>query len=351
MSELFGQRLKAARKMAGLSQEALAREIGDLVTKQAISKYEKGSMKPNSQILIAMAKALDVSPGYFYKESNVALANLEFRKKAKLSQKERNQIENKAIDFLERYLEIEGTLGEEVFFNNPLQGFKIKSYDDVESAAQRLRRSWNLGDKPISKLTELIEGKGIRIYEIKADDQFDGLSASVNSIKVIILNSNSNLDRRRFTLAHELGHIMLDFPNIIDGDKEKLCHAFAGAFLLPKDVVRSELGKSRSRISLFELKRLKGIYGISMLAIVYRAHKLGIISDNAYKGFYIYAGKRGWRKAIPGEPGDYVGKEKANRFEQLVFRGVAENIISMSKGAELMNVKLAKFRKDLQILL
>lgn len=342
----FGQRLKAARKMAGLSMEALSQATGNLITKQAISKYEKGQMKPDSRKLIVMAKVLGVSTGYFYRESDINLAGIEFRKKSKLTQKEIARIENRMLDFLERYIEIEKTVGQEAVFHNPLKEFKVRSYRDIEEAAEKLRRSWKLGESPVPNLMALLEDQGVCIYEIDSDENFDGLSGFANETPVVILNDNRDLVRKRFATAHELGHLMLKFPEVERKLKEKMCHAFAGAFLLPKSAIFSEIGIARKKITMWELKKLKGIYGISIQAIMARAHNLGIITNYYYKDFCISANKAGWRK---DEPGEYAGKEKANRFDQLVYYAVAEDIVTMSKGAELMNVKLAQFRKTFQI--
>jgi Zn-dependent peptidase ImmA (M78 family) len=345
-SEQFGQRLKTARKMAGMSLDALSKATGALITKQALSKYEKGLMKPDSNKLNGIAKALGVKVGYFYKNSTIELVGLEFRKKARLGKKERDKIESRTIDFLERYVEIEETLGIRADFSNPLDGFKIKSQTDIELAVRKLRESWNLGDGPISNLLELLEDKGIRVCEVDVSDQFDGLSGFIGNIPVIILNTRFVLDRKRFTVAHELGHILLSFSDDSPKLKEKNCHAFAGAFLLPKNVVLRELRSARHRITEWELKKLKGIYGISMWAVMARARSLGIIPDSRYKNFCIEASKAGWRTR---EPGRYIGKEKANRFDQLVYYAVAEDIVSMSKGAELMNVSLPHFRKKFHL--
>ena len=105
----------------------------------------------------------------------------------------------------------------------------------------------------------------------------------------------------------------------------------------------------RSKITFLELKKLKGIYGISIMALIVRAKNLGIISDNYYRKFFILASRNGWRSGNKKEPGEYVGREYANRFQQLVSWAVAEEIITMSKGAEMMNIGLPEFKKGFQI--
>ncbi|CAB1078876.1 hypothetical protein D1AOALGA4SA_6598 [Olavius algarvensis Delta 1 endosymbiont] len=345
----FGTRLKAARKMAGLSQQKLADATDNLITKQAVSKYEKGKMMPASDILIAISKALGVKSGYFYRQSRVKLTGLEFRKKSRLSKSDENRVKYQTLDFLERYIEIENIMGQHTVFVNPLKNTTIENQDDVEDAALRVRKAWELGNAPISNLMELLEDKGVRIYEGDLPDTFDGLSAWADNIPVITINKNSDLVRKRLTIVHELAHLIINFGECNDRDLEKLCHSFASAFLLPKEKMIEEIGSNRTKISFLELKKLKGIYGISLMALVVRAKNLGIINEYAYRNFSIRAIKSGWRSGRTKEPGEYVGREYANRFGQLVSWAVAEDIITMSKGAELMYVSLPEFRKGFQI--
>ena len=193
----FGARLKAARKMAGMSQQKLADATDNLITKQAVSKYEKGKMMPASDILIAISKALGVKTGYFYRQSQVKLTGLEFRKKSRLSKSDENRVKYQTLDFLERYIEIENIMGQDTIFVNPLRNTVIKNQDEVENAALRLRKAWELGNAPVSNLMELLEDKGVRIYEVDLPDTFDGLSAWADKIPVITINKNSDLVRKR----------------------------------------------------------------------------------------------------------------------------------------------------------
>jgi Zn-dependent peptidase ImmA (M78 family)/transcriptional regulator with XRE-family HTH domain len=345
----FGARLKAARKMAGMSQQKLADATDNLITKQAVSKYEKGKMMPASDILIAISKALGVKSGYFYRKFQIKLTGLEFRKKSRLSKSDENRVKYQTLDFLERYIEIESIMGQQTVFVNPLKNITIENQDDVENAALRLRKAWELGNAPVSNLMELLEDKGVRILEVDLPDTFDGLSAWADNIPVLTINKNSDLVRKRLTIVHELAHLIIRFGECNDRDLQKLCHSFASAFLLPKEKMIEEIGSNRTKISFLELKKLKGIYGISLMALIVRAKNLGIINEYSYKNFFIRATKSGWRSGKTKEPGEYVGREYANRFRQLVSWAVAEDIITMSKGAELMYVSLPEFRKGFQI--
>lgn len=344
----FGERLLSARKMAGLSMDGLALATGSMVSKQAISKYEKGKINPSSEVLLALARALDVKVDYFFRSSKLVISGLEFRKKSKLSRKEEDRIKYQSLDFLQKYIEIEKILNLSHTAEVPVEKRKISSQQDIEQVTQEIRDKWNLGEAPIQQLTELLEDKGFKILEVDASDNFFGLSgyAEGGQIPVITVFKSGDCVRKRFTIAHELAHLLLDFSECGKGNHEKLCHAFAGALLLPEKVIREELGNARKKITEWELKKLKGIYGISIQAIMARAHTLEIISPQTYRSFNIYVNKRGWRKE---EPGQYSGMEKANRFKQLVLHASAEQIISYNKGAELLNVSLAEFDREVRI--
>ena len=149
----------------------------------------------------------------------------------------------------------------------------------------------------MSNLMELLELKGIKLYEIPLDPdvKFDGLSAVImpGEIPVIAVKDSLDIVRKRFTVAHE--HCHLNY-NVIGENPENLCHAFANEFLLPREQLIKELGRKRKKLSLWELKRLKGIYGISIQAILFKAKQLNIISDAEYKSIFIQFSKRGWRK-------------------------------------------------------
>lgn len=348
MMNEFGNRLLSARKMAGMSLEALAQATGALVSKQAINKYERGQINPSSEVLIALAKALGVKVDYFFRSSRVEIAGLSFRKKAKLSVREKDRITFQAVDFLQKYIEIEQVFNIPHTADIPFTRRKILSHGDIEWAAVEIREKWNLGEAPILQLTELLEDKGFKIYEVEGDENFAGLSGTALEldIPVIAVCKDGDCVRKRFTLAHELAHLLFDFSDCAEDNHEKLCHAFAGALLLPEKVIREEFGGVRRKLTQWELKKLKGMYGISMQAIMARAHTLGLISSQTYKSFQIYVSRHGWRK---DEPGQYSGLEKANRFKQLVLHAAAEQVISYSKGAELLGQSHAEFEQEVQI--
>lgn len=338
----FAERLKSARRMKGWSLQELADQLSLDITKQALSKYEQGAMKPSGEMLIALSKAFGLKPDYFLREPGPSLAKVEFRKKSKLGVKEQESIKEKIKEFLERYLEVEQLLNISTRFSNPVKNILIADVYDVEEAALALIRNWNLGFDPIPNVIEMLEDHGVKLIEIEAGEGFDGLSTCVGDIPVIAVNKNYSIERKRFTALHELGHLVLNIKN--GADKERICHAFAGALLLPDDCLEKILGDKRNNIAPGELVSIKEQYGISVQAIMMRAMLKGIVSTRAADRF--------WRSIASNKKeeglGNFAGTEKSYRFKNLVFRLAAEEVVSLGKAANLAGMKLAAFREELE---
>ena len=347
---VFGTRLKLARKLAGMSLQELSDALENKVTKQALSKYEIGAMNPTSDVLMSISQTLKVKPDYFLKKNQVELEEIEFRKRAGLSKKSEESIIERARDYVERYLEIENILAIEKEFKNPLADGNITSDDDVEKAAQKLRETWKLGNMPISNIVEMLELKGIKVILIEDVDEVDGFAAFTSSgVPVVVVNTKDrSIERIRFTIIHELAHLLLKFANGISNNKkrvEELCHYFSSCFLLPRDMLIKMIGgPKRTYININELINIKEYFGISIRAIVHRSKKIEIINDTYYQKWMVYMSKTFGQKK---EPGHYQGIEKSKVLEQLVNRALSEDLISISKAAALCNITVNELRKTI----
>lgn len=347
MNQIFAQRLKSARVMAGMSLQKLADKLeGTAVSRQALHKYEKGVALPGSPVLIALSKALNVKTDYFFKSIQVNLEQVEFRKKSRLGLRAESQIKERIKDKISRYIEIEEIIGKTHKFENPFSDPLIDSTETAENYATELRKSWSLGLNPIPNILEMLEDKNIKVIEMDAPPAFDGLSAWSGKIPVIVLNRNLDEVRKRFTAIHELGHLIFTFPEAGKAT-EKLCHYFAAAFLIPAARMKEELGEKRTRITATELVSIKEYWGISIQAIMRRANDLGIITGSHYKRFCIWISKNKLRNE--DGLGKYQGQEKALRFEQLVAHAHAEELITISKAAELLDVSMDEIRHQSQM--
>lgn len=335
----FGARLRMARLAAGLSLADLARRTGHVVSRQAIHRYETGIMKPSSRTLLALCRALGVPPDYFFRQIGSRNVELNFRGRIGLPAKKVSAIRFRTLDFLERYRELESLLHQDAPFRNPLQGTSTGSQADIERAAARLRKAWHMGDGPVCSLFEIIEENGIKIFEIEEDESFDGMSARAGRQFMIVINRLKTPDRRRFTAAHELGHILCGFAQTEDAH----CHDFAKALLLPKEAFIRELHGNRKKIALTELIAVKEKFGVSIQAILHRAFDLGLISAR-YRS--AYEKQLAEYRAEKAEPGQCPFDERASRFRRLLTYSVSENLISLSQAAQLAELSLPRFERE-----
>jgi Zn-dependent peptidase ImmA (M78 family) len=125
---------------------------------------------------------------------------------------------------------------------------------------------------------------------------------------------------------------------------EAWCHFFSTCFLIPSEMLLKMIGGvKRNYIDIKELVNIKEYYGISIRAIVHRLKELTVITDNYYTRWVVYMSKTYGQR---GEPGIFKGEEKAKVFEQLIGRGLAEGIISLSKAASLSNTDINNLRKE-----
>ena len=347
MKAIISKRIKSARNLAGFSLRELSDQMNGVVSHNAIKKYEMGLMMPDSKVLLALADALNVKTDYFFRPYDVSIENIEFRKKNNLLVKEANSIKEKVTDSISNYIELEEFLNLTSIFINPLKDIHISTSEDVEGAVNTLLDTWKSGINALPNVVELLEDKEIKVIEIDDNENFDGLSGwANNNIPVIVINKNFPVERKRLTALHELAHLLLVFNDNIDQkQKEKYCHRFAGAMLMPKDTFIQEVGASRKDISIAELITIKESYGISMQAIMARAKDLGIITDERFLRFRFWLNKDMNRRKEIGF-GEYVGREESTRFKQLLYRATSEELISMSKAANLANQKLASFRDE-----
>lgn len=347
MKELVSKRIKSARVLARKSLRELSEDIKNLVSHNAIQKYENAEMMPDSKVLLALSNALGVKPDYFFMPYNVDVSHIEFRKNSKLPKKYVDALKEEVRDHVSRYLEVENYLQLSSSFQNPIADMVINDGEDLEIAVNKLLTDWKIGYNALPNVIDLLEYNEIKVVEIDAQDGFDGLSGWVNSqIPVIVINKKYSVERKRFTALHELGHLLLNFNSDLSRkDVERFCHRFAGAVLIPQETFYKEFGKIRSNISINELIAVKEVYGISIQALMARARALHVINESAYKRFCIEVNKKPNLKMEIGY-GNFKGNESSYRFKQLLFRAVSEDAISLSKAANLSNQKLAAFRDE-----
>jgi Zn-dependent peptidase ImmA (M78 family)/DNA-binding XRE family transcriptional regulator len=328
----IGQRIKQARKSNQLSLRDLAEQAE--ISPMAISKYERDQDTPSSGVLLRLSKALGVKADFFFRPMTTAVQLQAFRKHAALGVKEQESIQMRIQDWVERYLEVESLFPDEQR-KVSLPHRSVSSFDQVEEVALELRQTWNLGLDPIENLIQLLEDRGIKVGLVSGFEHFDACTFIANQAPVIVSKAELPGDRQRFNLGHELGHLVLNIQQELN--PENASHRFVGAFLAPAEMVRFELGTSRTALDMNELYLLKRKYGLSMQAWIYRAKDLQIISPSTATRLFQRFRANGWHRKEPGDP---FPSEKPLRMERLIYRALAEDLISRSRGQELLGEPL-----------
>lgn len=346
MENTFAKRLVNARKIRCMSQRELAEALE--VSASAIQKYENGKMMPSSSVLIQISNALGMSMDYFFRpfSMNLDLSKFEFRKKSTLGVKRTESIKLIVASKVEKYLEIESLVNDSVAFSLDYSELTVETDMDAIEIAKKLRKDWNIGVDAIVSAIDLLESYGIKIIEVDESDEFSGACNMVESIPIIVINKNMQSERKRMTIFHELGHLIMKFaPGV---DEEKLCTAFANEVLVPSDKFKNIIGDSRHDISLVELKAIQQEYGISIDALMAKANGLNIISKQRYQ---VYYKKKNANPALKSsiEKSRYVN-ERTSRFERLVYRALASEIITFSKAAALLDKSISEVRETLNLM-
>lgn len=328
--KLLEKRIRQARVAAGRTQQEVVEALGDegvSLTKAGLSKYERGGSTPPAKVVRALARVLDVDSSFFFEEPSYSLRWLAFRKDTKMGKRRQERVKAQAEAQLRFMMRLRRALepGESPVAM-PLPGV-VENFQQAEQAAVSLREAWGLGEQPIESVTRVVEDAGGLVIESGShDDLFDGLAGWIDdTVPVIAVSPAVSEDRRRFSIAHELGHLFMRVEDADEETEEKLAHRFAAAFLVPPRIARRELGEQRRHLSFRELALLKEKHGLSMQAWILRAEDVGIIDAAHRRTLFAELGSRGWRKQ---EPVELECDERPTKLAQWTARALAEGLLS-----------------------
>lgn len=283
-------RLTQARRLAGLTKRAIAHDLA--VSPAAVGQWETGTSAPRPDHLARLAQLLDVPPTFLtagrpYARLDATSAHFRSLRRTPATQRD------KAVSFAEQVWEVAHALEKRVQLPPvDLPGFAGGEVEherfptEPAAAAQALRKSWDLGDRPIPHLVRAMEGRGLIVTLVpfagSATATVDAFSTSRLPRPVVVLTPDRADDvyRHRFTAAHELGHLLLHgHSNPGDPLQERQADAFAAELLTPRDVITPELP---GRMDLHALDRLSQKWGVAVESLIYRCREVGVLSDSAY---------------------------------------------------------------------
>lgn len=300
IDRFYGEKLRLARLLNGMT----LKELGDAVTasRQFIHQLEGDTRQPPEDMLYALCETLLVRKDFFYTPLNndVKFEQCHFRKRKTTPVGLANRVCSYSsvfevlVDFLSGYIEFPEP-------NIPEYSNDADSYTniEIENAAENCREHWNLGlDTPIDSITNVLESAGVVITTFTGvSDKVDALSLNRRRPIIIRNDAKESPCRLRFDLAHECGHFVLH-NGIETGDTvtESEADRFASAFIFPRAAFLNEFPSnfSPNRESSWQpLYKLKVRWGMSLKAIIYRAHFLKLITSQEYRAANVRLSKTG----------------------------------------------------------
>ena len=273
-----------AREARGLSQAELTKSLSS-ISQATYSRIEKGIVEIQENQIKEIAEHLDFPVSFFNRESRIVGDPQEYLYRKRQTLPKKQQIKLEATFDLIRMLN-EDLLSEVDIPDFNLPEIEIEHTNTPEVIANKIRRFLGFERGPILDLINSLEKNGIMVYMLQdAPDKFDGTTVITKTgTRIIVLNNDMPNYRKRFTISHEVGHIVchIPFPNDnpfkVDADVEKEADRFAAEFLMPTDQIRSEL----HRLTYSKLADIKGYWRVSKSSIIYKAHILGCIDTNRY---------------------------------------------------------------------
>ena len=324
---MIGERVKQARELRSLTQEQLADQVG--VKQATIALIEREALKVRDEIAARIAEITGFPADFFDLpvEQDFPLGSLVYRKFARMKAEHKklsHRLAQQAFELSE-------------FLAAQLKPIVVRlprvTDEDSESAARIVRNA--LGVDPTSPLKNLIqklERVGVRIFVLPEDiPDLDAFSIMVEGrTPVVVLNAAQAGDRQNFSIAHELGHLVLHYPLTTDQDEiEREANRFAAELLMPEEAMRAEMAIP---VTLSTLAELKSRWWVSIAALLQRAKQLGIVNE----GQYLYLRKQitqaNWLKHEPiGIPAD---RPRALRRMAEVAYGGTINVRKIAKDAK-----------------
>ena len=265
-----------ARETRGMNQNELAGEINMSATN--LSKIERGDIGISEDVLDSIAQATSFPVHFFYQDGTIVPENLVYRKRQKVAQKVlmpihgQTNIIRRHVQFLTRALNI------------PVPSIPALPVSDTQTPqriAQKMRQRWNVESPVLDHMTKLLESQGIVVSSVPfGTERVDSRSIITDDqYPVMIMNRNLLGDKLRFSLAYELGHLVMHtFTHIpFDHDITSEANAFAAEFLMPAREIKKDFDAG---ITIPLLAALKKKWKVSMIALLHRADDMGYLTPN-----------------------------------------------------------------------
>ena len=304
----YGERVRQVREMHRITQQALV-EMVPTLTQSRLSRIESDLAEPDSETIALLSAILGVTHGFFSRPPAPGLAahSPQLRARSRLTQREKMSALQWARLINEWYEQLKRSA-------RPLP-VRLEPADDVTpaEAARALRLRLRFGvNEPLPYLLLAVERLGVTILGIpQSTDALDAFCAWQHETPVIGVLGNVAGDRLRFSVAHELGHLILHRDKKPGREFEREADEFAAELLTPLDAIQHSMPP---KVTLNSLTMLKTQWGVSIKALIRRARELEAIDQEKAISLYKQISARGWNKAEPG----YVPREKPRALRKLI---------------------------------
>lgn len=319
-------RLVAARQRMRLSKKELAGKAD--LTQKSLTFYEDGERQPSPATVEKLSAALGFPPQFFYGANleTPTAHNASFRSFSRMTASQRDAalsaggIAFSFATWLEEH------------FHLPAMVVPDLTGSDPEVAADMIRSEWNLGVLPIKNMVHLLESKGVRVFSLVEDTREVNAFSSwrQGEVPFVFLNTVKSSESSRFDAAHELGHLVLHRHGNPKGKEvEAEANAFAAALLMPKSEMLATAAHCRT---MADVMRLKKRWNVSAMALVYRLHKVGVLTDWLYRSLCIELSSKGMRSKE---------SDSADREQSLVLKKVFDVLKNQGRGLRDIAADLA----------
>lgn len=332
------EKIILAREYNRLTQKELIEKLkyyNVILSQGEISKIELGQRKEISEILLsALSDVLDFPISFFMTPINrVNISGGLYRKKKSLSKKDQEYVEASVDIFKDVYL----NLLKNVEIVNTDIPYYSSHLDTPQEIAKKLRAHWGISGV-LENLVDLIENNGIIVSYVDIDDdKFDGFSCYLDKSYFIFVNSRLPGDRLRFTMAHELGHIIMQHDYSINEKCDKEADEFASEFLMPEMEIYNDL----INLTYEKAYYLKPKWKVSMAALIMRAKDVCAITQSRYKSLMVQRSKLKQRKQEPNP----IPKEKPTLFKEIIDVYMKKrNISSIDEVANIVQLNASMLK-------
>lgn len=361
--QILAQNVRRLRTAKRFSQSALANTAG--ISLPAVKNLELAKSEPRMRTVQAIAKALDVRLQELFQPVR-ELQTVRFRSARRMQNRE--NILAEVARWLDDFNYLEKVLNKKVLFS--LKQVRARcSRDRIVDAAELCRKKLGLKpSEPIHDICGLLEHAGVKVLSVPmASDGFFGLSIREDDGgPAVIVNvwERISVERRIFSAAHELGHLMLhlaayDVTQTEESrEEEREADLFAGHFLMPDEGFRKEWNEASGLHWVERAFKVKRIFRVSYKTVLFRLIENKAADSSIWMRFQQAYQQKFNRKLPFKEEPMAIGSTEPfglqrfdffeDRFSRLTREAVENDKISLSRGAEMLGIGVEEMQDLLQ---